>query len=240
MELHKRVEALNSCRLDIAIIMENPSDLENYLYPINSLRNLALEQAATDLVFLVDIDFIPSENMHEQLTQTYAYLLSESASTVFVVPAFEMLGEKSSSFDSFQMPSSKTLVHSLYENQQIIGFHTKHFAPGHKATNFDLWFQSNFPYQVNYEEGYEPYVIAFRSLVPKYDERFRGYGMNKITHLYEINSMGFKFTVLPHVFLVTLPHSPSPSYNKTYGHERVCFKLYLFFSSFFLFLKNLK
>ena len=33
---------------------------EGNLYPINALRNLALEQAATDYVFLTDIDFLPS------------------------------------------------------------------------------------------------------------------------------------------------------------------------------------
>jgi hypothetical protein len=30
---------------------------------------------------------------------------------------------------------------------------------------------------------YEPFVIVHRKFVPWYDERFRGYGMNKIVHI---------------------------------------------------------
>jgi hypothetical protein len=33
------------------------------LYPINSLRNLALEQATTPLVFSLDADFVPSRRL---------------------------------------------------------------------------------------------------------------------------------------------------------------------------------
>lgn len=32
-------------------------------------------------------------------------------------------------------------------------------------------------------QGYEPYVLAARRFVPWYDERFRGYGRDKIQHL---------------------------------------------------------
>lgn len=33
------------------------------LYPINALRNLALHQASTELVFLLDVDFVPSSGL---------------------------------------------------------------------------------------------------------------------------------------------------------------------------------
>ncbi len=32
-------------------------------------------------------------------------------------------------------------------------------------------------------QGYEPYVLVSRHFVPWYDERFRGYGKDKIQHL---------------------------------------------------------
>ena len=37
-------------------------------------------------------------------------------------------------------------------------------------------------------QGFEPYVVALRQAIPWYDERFRGYGRDKITHLLHISS----------------------------------------------------
>ena len=37
------------------------------LYPINFLRNVALEQVLTDYVFLNDVDFMPIPNMYKYL-----------------------------------------------------------------------------------------------------------------------------------------------------------------------------
>jgi hypothetical protein len=48
---------------------------------------------------------------------------------------------------------------------------------------------------------YEPFIIANKNRLPRYDERFRGYGWNKIQHLYEIAARGAHFIVLPHVFI---------------------------------------
>ena len=36
-------------------------------------------------------------------------------------------------------------------------------------------------YEVDYEECYEPYVIGSRRLLPRYDERFHGYGSKMVT-----------------------------------------------------------
>lgn len=38
------------------------------------------------------------------------------------------------------------------------------------------------------EQGYEPYLVALRQNIPWYDERFRGYGRDKITHLLHVSS----------------------------------------------------
>lgn len=59
-------------------------------------------------------------------------------------------------------------------------FHVGHFPAGHSPTNFDKWFDSEQGYQVSYSDFYEPYVVAAKSRIPHYDERFRGYGMNKV------------------------------------------------------------
>ena len=48
---------------------------EGGFYPINALRNLALEQAATDYVFLADIDFLPSPHAVSSLAASTQSLL---------------------------------------------------------------------------------------------------------------------------------------------------------------------
>ena len=70
---------------------------------------------------------------------------------------------------------------------------------------------------------YEPYMIipwcskrkqtsssAHPKVVsPYYDERFHGYGKNKIQYFAHIRSMGYKFQILPKGFSVHMPHPES-------------------------------
>jgi glycosyltransferase-like protein LARGE len=62
--------------------------------------------------------------------------------------------------------------------------------------------------------------------IDRYDERFRGYGMNKIVHLYHMNALEFDFCVLPRVFIIAAPHEPSKAYQKTFGKKAVCSSLF--------------
>lgn len=65
---------------------------------------------------------------------------------------------------------------------------------------------------------YEPYVVIRwcpaneKSPVvsaPFYDERFHGYGKNKIEYIQHLRFMGYRFAVLPRGFIVHNPHPPS-------------------------------
>lgn len=49
-----------------------------------------------------------------------------------------------------------------------------------RPTDYKRWLEAARPYAIQYEEGYEPYVIIARQLVPWYDERFVGYRKNKV------------------------------------------------------------
>lgn len=52
--LHARVESEGSCRLDISLCQDAPGMAAgDGLYPVNSLRNVALRAARTDLVLLL-------------------------------------------------------------------------------------------------------------------------------------------------------------------------------------------
>jgi len=65
---------------------------------------------------------------------------------------------------------------------------------------------------------YEPYVVlrwcpSARSsperVAPYYDERFHGYGKNKIQHIAHLRLLGYQFTILPQGFIVHNPHLQS-------------------------------
>ena len=62
--------------------------------------------------------------------------------------------------------------------------------------------------QANWELDFEPYIVVRRN-VTRYDERFAGFGWNKVSHIMELHAQSYEFHVLPNAFVVHLPHSPS-------------------------------
>ena len=66
---------------------------------------------------------------------------------------------------------------------------------------------------------YEPYILLPwcppaksahpQPLTPYYDERFHGYGKNKIQHISHLRLMGVSFSVLPQSFVIHHPHPES-------------------------------
>lgn len=82
-------------------------------------------------------------------------------------------------------------------------------------TSSDGW-----SYPVQYQEFYEPYIIVAASQFLPYDERFRGYGLNKCIHLRAMcKLMNVKFNVLREHFVVADLHDRSEAHHATYGEE---------------------
>ena len=108
------------------------------LYPVNNLRNLAVGAATCSinsaLLFLVDVDFIPSEGLCRWLehSKTSSSLVSRcDGGEIFVVPAFER--------DADYEMNSKNMTQSLLEGLEcgaVTPFHVSHFPAGHQPTNF--------------------------------------------------------------------------------------------------------
>ncbi len=65
-------------------------------------------------------------------------------------------------------------------------------------------------YEINWEAEYEPYIIADKEALPLWDERFVGYGFDKVQHIAELHFAGFKFMVLPEVYVIHLDHGVPP------------------------------
>jgi hypothetical protein len=63
-------------------------------------------------------------------------------------------------------------------------------------------------------------VEAWTPLSPYYDERFYGYGKNKMQHIVHLQQKGYAFSVIPPIGFLT--HHPHPeSKAKTYAHDNI-------------------
>ncbi|VDO92043.1 unnamed protein product [Soboliphyme baturini] len=114
-----------------------------------------------------------------------------------------------------------------YVSFELLNCRRETWAAGHLATDYDRWRNATSPYRVVYwSMDFEPY-IAVRSDVVRYDTRFLGYGWNKVSHIMELDSIGYEFIVLPNVFIVHFPHllSPEASRFRTSFFYRQCVKL---------------
>jgi glycosyltransferase-like protein LARGE len=258
-------------------------------YPINTIRNIALEAASTSHILMMDVDFIPSEGLDNMIRSTileqedriasrrnasqsitgsvgYDNFGNEMYREAIVIPAFnrgvqpqcktsEMCAQLLQNNSKF-IPSNFEELRHCYEKKACTVFDKGFNDDGHSSTRTDMWFQkkwyvsndesvrthfgteSNVPVKntTNEQEddkmirtlscfdslGYEPYVVLrwcpsssssahLRPIVapvaPYYDERFLGYGHNKIQYIVHIRWMGYRFLVLPDGgFLVHSPH----------------------------------
>lgn len=100
-------------------------------YPINSLRNLALMMAESDLVFYLDVDFVPSRGLYQSLLDHYDWIGNEMSRTYnahLIVPAFDYLGKaKDSSLVIPKFFPSLDDAKDLCTRSLIIPFHSTPF-----------------------------------------------------------------------------------------------------------------
>lgn len=58
---------------------------------------------------------------------------------------------------------------------------------GHAPTDYAKWRTATVPYRVAWQPDFEPYVVVRRDC-PKYDQRFVGFGWNKVSHIMELDA----------------------------------------------------
>jgi len=86
------------------------------------------------------------------------------------------------------------------------------FPSGHQNTDFERWYRANSTYYAKYEFPFEPYFVADVRTLPRWDERFRGYGEDKAQQVLHMARAGFKFVVLPDKFVMHREHEPSDAW----------------------------
>jgi len=185
------------------------------LYPVNTLRNVAINKANTDFIILADVDFVPSEGIYEATKSFVEKLASTGAAhdkKVYVLPAFEIDGADQTvppNFDELQKMGSR--IHQVHND--------KGRDIAHKYTQYDKWMTATDPYRISYRFPYEPYILAPRT-IPRFDVRFFGYGNDKASHNYELNAAGYEFWGFPKHFVVHIRHSQGSWIHQTFLDPR--------------------
>jgi hypothetical protein len=100
-------------------------------------------------------------------------------------------------------------VVKLFAGEQLQIFHSE-YSGFHFCTDYERWLRSNetapFPAKC-WQLEWEPYTSMLRTeLLPDFDERFAGFGGNRVTQLIESFMRGVRFVVHPSAFLVHLSH----------------------------------
>lgn len=136
-------------------------------------------------------------------------------------------------------PSSKsTNTTKKVKKSKCFVFHSDYFPRGHADTQSDAWLKENRtdalrPIPCIDNDFYEPYVVLpwcptdilnhesmntypkpsdpWAPLSPYYDERFYGYGKNKIQNILHLQQKGYAFSVIPALGFLT--HHPHPLSN---------------------------
>ena len=202
-------------------------------YPINWLRNAAIRCVATSHYFIVDVDFWPSSELlpllRRQLTGWGGAAGGSSAPSppkALVVPNFQRSGHGCRTSEdplacrnSFEaggivMPRTFADLQQCLSSTDCVVFDGEYNPQGQASTDVRSW-RALPPGSVRRipcitSERYEPYVVLRREAsTPLFDERFTGYGKNKVQLIVHLRRAGYMFEVLGGGFLCHFPHMRS-------------------------------
>ncbi|XP_014680877.1 PREDICTED: beta-1,4-glucuronyltransferase 1-like [Priapulus caudatus] len=187
------------------------------LYPVNAARNTARETVGTDHVLVMDIELKPSAGLEQAFLSMLARHRAapdprwQGHSIVYVLPVFEVE-------DGEKIPEDKTQLVELLSAEKAVYFHKLRCGVCHKIPYYDMWTDTTYRskdldvfFVTKWVAPFwEPVFIgrfAFlrnstKQQEPMYDERFKGYGSNKIQQVFEMCLMDYEFHVLDGAFLV--------------------------------------
>ncbi|CDF36994.1 unnamed protein product [Chondrus crispus] len=83
---------------------------------------------------------------------------------------------------------------------------TSYCLNSQRANKIKRWYRQTDATEVRALTDYEPYGIVRRDKYPAYDERFSGYGFNKISWAFGAEYGGWRLFLLPAAFLTHLNH----------------------------------
>eukprot|EP00028_Trichosphaerium_sp_Am-I-7-wt_P009596 CAMPEP_0168522044 /NCGR_PEP_ID=MMETSP0405-20121227/9053_1 /TAXON_ID=498012 /ORGANISM="Trichosphaerium sp, Strain Am-I-7 wt" /LENGTH=497 /DNA_ID=CAMNT_0008543451 /DNA_START=361 /DNA_END=1854 /DNA_ORIENTATION=+ len=227
-------DALVTKYLDIHIVLNDPTNRDKY--PINFLRNVAMEYCAYRWTFIVDADARPSGTSAQYMASVSKALKAKEldAATdvskesliknVFIVPAFEFTAKVPITKQEGQdFPTNKSTLRQMARKSIVQPMHIQKYAKAYKPTNYPRWYRVEEAYHIPYKLYFEPYYITRlgKHFPPRYDERFYNFGINKAQQLFEVMAAGYTLNVLPDQFLIDIgqPKSWKKEFKPTTMHN---------------------
>lgn len=202
-------------------------------YPINALRNRALQLSPTDLAIQIDADFVlapmlglPGQGYREPRLYNQMVELAQER-TALIVPALELSNKWQDLSLARNVARSIVLGGKPIARRALqLGTLTTYSPPegqrAHAAANVSHWGEITTPllYEVPYRPDYEPCVLLSLSHVPLYDERFVDYGGGAATWFAHLAASNFTFMVHPFGFVVHVPHTRPPPTSRYMEAQR--------------------
>ena len=220
-EVENQLLSLN-CNLDLVRVQVlDASDMSFDDYPVNRLRNLALQQVETSHIVFIDVDFWSSEGLYDILTnETITKSLMEDHKLALVIPAFQLFRQCIQWVDCREnnlpfMPFSLDDLSEMLRNQRGHIFDPTNRG-GHGSTLYKEWRLQEDATLLEIpclkSNRYEPFIVVryCRDLAP-FQEAFSGYGKNKMSWMMQLVRSGYTFSQLGGAFLVHYPHLDSQS-----------------------------
>jgi hypothetical protein len=196
-------------------------------YPINALRNKALQWLTTSHWLLTDVDLWPSQGARATLLCLLREPWAAAPKTAIVVPAFATRHH-----DIRRMPATLETLAKCIGKRECHSFkgYPGAIAAHHLTTNYPYWWhqttqpaESARAYKVPCFDTmvWEPYTLVPNlKSTPLFDERFTGYGKNKIQFVHHLRMLGFQFYVAPRAFLMHANHAKSQA-RAQWRHHKV-------------------
>lgn len=182
-------------------------------FPFNLLRNIAVANAPSDYVVLVDVDFIvhpprrPGPNgcsaCHAAARlRRWLPMMRLTPHLALVIPAFDSSERTPGAQEALSSIATKRALARLFRRGSAEVFAVHQYPLGHACDNASRWLSSSEPFLTPYSFGCEPYVLYNRRSAPKLWEMFVAYGKDRVSFTYELTARGFVFVVQPEAFVV--------------------------------------
>lgn len=164
---------------------------------INALRNIAITLANTTFVVMLDVDMVPA-------SLPFSCLKDGSMLHKFLPRGQRKMLAMNTFFTNVHQRAARDKTELLHMLTHDAG--SAYCAGAQKAGRLKTWLWEDASRQVKFQKDYEPYVVARRDEYPEYDERFRGYGFNKIAWTVSTEYAGWKLFTMPQAFVTHLNH----------------------------------